>query len=104
MRNPLRTRSPHRDPLGDVSFFTGLPRHERNELLPLMTSASVAPGTVVVEQGAPGSEFFIIVDGLATVLRDGRPIAVLAPGDHFGEISLLGDHVLRTATVQAVTP
>jgi CRP-like cAMP-binding protein len=86
-----------------VAIFAGLSSRERNELHPLMTSMSAQPGQTIVEQGVLGHEFFIIVDGTATVTRDGVPVAMLGAGDHFGELALFGDQ-LRTATVTAMTP
>jgi CRP-like cAMP-binding protein len=57
----------------------------------------------VVKQGDErGIGFFVITDGSARVSADGQDIAVLGPGDHFGEIALIGERV-RTATVTAET-
>src|SRR5262245_5951913 len=99
-----RRTSRRNDPLGHVPLLADLTRRERNDLLSLMTSTTAPVGKVLTEQGASGREFFIIVDGTATVSRDGEAIALLGPGDYFGEIALLGDHVLRTATVTATAP
>lgn len=55
-------------------------------------------GHVLCRQGESGSEFFVIVSGTADVLRDGRKVQQLGPGDFFGEIALL-DRGPRTATV-----
>jgi CRP/FNR family cyclic AMP-dependent transcriptional regulator len=45
----------------------------------------------------------VIVDGTATVRRNGRKVGTLGPGDAIGELALL-DHGPRTATVTATTP
>ena len=57
----------------------------------------------MVEQGTPGNELYLIVAGEADVVRDGRPVARLAPGQYFGELAVLDD-APRGATVTAVTP
>ena len=49
-----------------------------------------------------GREAFVIVDGSATVKRNGKKVATLGPGAVVGELSLL-DHGPRTATVTTDT-
>ncbi len=61
------------------------------------------PGTVLTKEGQLGYEFFMIVDGKAKVERGGKQVAVLGPGDFFGELSML-DRAPRNATVTAITP
>ena len=63
---------------------------------------TVKAGRVLVEEGKPGHEFFLIVSGTATVKRGGRKIATLGPGQYFGELALL-DREPRSATVVADT-
>jgi hypothetical protein len=60
----------------------------------------VPGGRVVFEQGEEGELFFVISAGTAEVVRDGRVIGALEPGECFGEIALLHGCV-RTATVRA---
>ena len=50
-----------------------------------------------------GIGFFVITEGVASVRVDGREVATLGPGAHFGELALISEG-LRTATVTAVTP
>ena len=49
-----------------------------------------------------GVGFFIVADGEASVSVDGREVARIGPGDHFGELALITEDA-RTATVTAVT-
>jgi len=60
------------------------------------------PGEVLVEQGEPGDELFLLFDGMLDVERDGEKIAEVGPGAVLGEMALLeGGH--RTATLRART-
>jgi CRP-like cAMP-binding protein len=69
-----------------------------------ITEVMEAPaGTVLTRVGEPGDEFFMIVDGSARVDVPGGGTRTLAPGDFFGEMSLL-DGGPRSATVTADTP
>jgi CRP-like cAMP-binding protein len=59
-------------------------------------------GTVLTRTGDPGDEFFVIVDGSATAEISPRKRRRMAPGEFFGEMSLL-DGEPRSATVKADT-
>ena len=64
-------------------------------------------GDIIFSQGDPATEFYVIEKGEVEViaeLNDGKRevIAILGPGDFFGESSLL-ERALRTRTVQART-
>ena len=58
---------------------------------------------VIARQGEIGTGFFVIVSGGARVIRDGRTVAELGPGDFFGELSVL-DGRPRIAQVIATGP
>ena len=65
------------------------------------------PGEVIFEEGGHGDWLYIVVDGEVEVLKrvpDAMEMSIrrLGPGECFGEIALLGDHV-RTATTRSVT-
>ncbi len=57
-------------------------------------------GARLCTQGEPGSDFFMILDGVAEARRDGQLLRTIGPGDFFGEIALL-DKGPRTATVSS---
>jgi len=65
-----------------------------------------AAGKTITEQGKPGDHFYVILEGSARVLRNGRKVNALGPGSYFGEIALLVsllERTPRTATVVAET-
>ena len=61
---------------------------------------TVAAGKVIVNEGAAGTEFFVILEGQARIVRHGRQVAVLGPGAFFGDLALL-DRAPRNASVVA---
>ncbi|MEU2349583.1 MFS transporter [Modestobacter sp. NPDC049651] len=61
----------------------------------------VPAGGEVFGQGDPGDDFYVVESGSVAVIRDGREVRRLGPGDAFGEIALLRA-VPRTAAVRAV--
>jgi CRP/FNR family cyclic AMP-dependent transcriptional regulator len=86
--------------LGSVPLFRGLSKKELQLLANLSKEQRYAKGADIMEAGVPGHGLFIVIEGQASVLRDGRRVATLKPGDFFGEIAML-DAGPRTATVQA---
>jgi len=79
-----------------------LPPYELERLAARATWRHVDAGTVVVRQGDPGYEFFMIGEGELGVTIDGHERPSLVAGSGFGEIALLHS-VPRTATVTALT-
>ena len=92
----------HLDALRSLRLFSACTTKELEQIARLTDEVSVEAGHRIVTQGDSGREAFVIVDGIAAVLLDGRPIADLGPGQHFGELALL-DGGTRTADVDAVT-
>ncbi|MBA3653763.1 MAG: cyclic nucleotide-binding domain-containing protein [Actinobacteria bacterium] len=62
----------------------------------------VKQGKTLTEQGKPGNEMFMLVDGVLSVEVDGTALADLGPGAVLGERAAQEGGV-RTATLRAVT-
>ncbi len=91
------------DELGAVKLFGGLSQRQLRQLARLMKERTFRPGVAVVEEGTmSGVGFFIVAEGEASVSVDGREVARIGPGDHFGELALINEDA-RTASVTAVT-
>jgi len=90
--------------LKDVPLLSCLNQRELKRLAKNVHEQTFAPGTTVVREGKmSGVGFYIITEGDAAVSMRGKEIARLHPGDHFGELGLLGRRE-RGATVTAITP
>jgi CRP/FNR family cyclic AMP-dependent transcriptional regulator len=90
------------DHLQQVPLFAACSRKDLQLLARRSDDVRVAAGTTIVKEGDDGNEFFVILDGSATVSRQGRKIATLGPGSGFGELALL-ENAPRNATVVADT-
>jgi hypothetical protein len=88
--------------LRSIPLFAPLAGVTLEHLASRMTAVRFPAGSVVVRQGDPGTQFFVVADGELDVGVDGRPAPSLAAGQYFGEIALLRD-LPRTATVTART-
>jgi CRP-like cAMP-binding protein len=89
----LREQAMARAPL-----FASLPGRDLRSLAEVTSVERYQAGSTVVKEGAPGTAFFVILEGRAEVVIGSRTISRLGPGDFFGEISLL-DGDPRSASV-----
>jgi len=62
----------------------------------------LATGAALTEQGQPGDDIYLLLDGMLSVWVDGTQVGELGPGAIVGERALL-EGGRRTATVRAVT-
>ena len=62
----------------------------------------LAADETLVEQGQPGNELYLLLDGLLAVEVDGRIVAEVGPGAVLGERALL-EGGTRTSTLLAIT-
>ena len=91
------------DLIREVPLFSRLSKTELRDLAVLADEIDLRDGKELTRQGAPGREFFVLLEGTADVRKNGRKINTLGPGDFFGEIALVSREP-RTATVTATSP
>ena len=75
--------------LKQVPLFAGCSKAELREVALSTDEIDLRSGHVLTREGRSGREFFILVEGTASVTQDGTTIAELSGGDWFGEIALL---------------
>ena len=100
---PTRTRRRSTVALSGVPLFEGLSTRHLRRLAAAADDVAFRAGERIVEQGNPGETLFVVMEGQAKVVRDGKVVTRLMPGDFFGEVSVL-DGGPRTADVVAETP
>lgn len=91
------------DLLHSIPLFARLGKADLQSLGKLAEEVDVPAGRVLMREGNPGSEMFVIASGRVRIVRGGETIADLAEGDWFGEMALLS-HGDRTATATTTEP
>ena len=85
-----------------MPLFRDVSQEELRDVTSRFDDATYLAGHGILTEGMQGPEFFIILDGKASVLIEGDVVASLGPGDFFGEVAAL-DGGSRTASVRAET-
>lgn len=98
----MAARDGYLDHLGSIGLFSALSRKELQRVAKASDEVKVPAGHELAKQGDVGREMFVLVDGAATVRRNGRKITSIGAGAAVGELSLL-DRGPRTATVTCDT-
>lgn len=91
------------DLLHEIDLFSSLDRKTLELIGAITTQVDRPAGTVLIREGAPGQEAFVVMEGEASVTRDGKEIATVGAGGFFGEMALV-DNEPRVATVTSKTP
>lgn len=95
MDSTISKRKLYESFLEQVELLSSLNKYERLTVADALRPCSFEDGDVIVRQGDPGDEFFIVEKGNVTVRRwfqqpsDEREVLHLGPGQYFGEIALL---------------
>jgi CRP-like cAMP-binding protein len=88
--------------LASVPLFSKCTKRQLEEIGEVATELILPAGKVLARQGDVGFEMFILLDGTASVTRDGQRVATLTAGDVVGELAVISGHP-RNATVVAET-
>jgi CRP/FNR family transcriptional regulator, cyclic AMP receptor protein len=96
-----------RDDIRNAALFAALDDDAAAALRSSMVEVRLSRGDVLFAEGEPGDRLYVVIDGkvkLGRTSADGREnlLAVLGPGEMFGELSLF-DPGPRTATATAIT-
>lgn len=89
--------------LGKVPLFAGCSRNELKAIAQLGTPYGADEGAYLTQEGKPGREFFLVMDGTASCRVHKKEVKRFKAGGYFGELALLHGGV-RTADVVALTP
>jgi CRP-like cAMP-binding protein len=86
-----------------VPLFSECSKQELAEIASIADEVSFPAGATLIEQGATGREFIVVLDGAVELTRDGRRIELKGDENAFGEAALLSGKP-RNATVTAASP
>ena len=89
--------------LAGAPLFAGLSKRQLRNVARASGVAGYPEDAQVVEEGDPGTIFYVILEGKVKVVRKGRTIARMGAGSFFGEMSLF-DGGPRNATVLTEAP
>jgi CRP-like cAMP-binding protein len=88
--------------LAELQLFSACSKRDLARIAALSNEVEVTAGTVLIRQGDPGRECFVIESGKAKVTVRGKKSTMMGAGEVFGELALL--HAApRSATVTADT-
>jgi CRP/FNR family transcriptional regulator, cyclic AMP receptor protein len=91
------------DQLRGVGLFEGLGNDDLGRVARLGEPVDAEPGAVLMDQGAVGTECFVVIEGSAGIYHGDSHVATAGPGTIVGEMALIG-HRPRNARVVAESP
>ena len=86
-----------------VPLFASMSEPDLRRIATFATEDSAPEGATLMREGDYSNDMVAIESGTADVVKDGRTIGSLGPGDVFGEIGVI-EKAQRTATVVASSP
>jgi signal transduction histidine kinase len=87
--------------LASLDLFAAIPDQDLVRLAANLKEIFCQSGTVLCQEGDPGTEMFILLRGALRVFKEQRTIAVITPVDYIGEMALV-ETKPRSASVQTL--
>ena len=104
MEDPLTlTQDRRTELLAGCRLFAGVAPPDLATVASRAVEVDFPVNHVIARQGEIGTGFFLIVSGSVRVVRGGEEVAILGPGEFFGELSVL-DGQPRVAQVVSIEP
>lgn len=94
--------------LTKAEIFQGLDKDQLQSIFRIADVEQFKQDTVIFNEGDPGEELYLVMKGEVRITRkyplgEDETLAVLEEGQAFGEMAVIGDDVVRSATARAGT-
>ena len=105
--NQMLSPARRQELVSGVSALAELSHEARTDIARCLHEENFVAGEAIVREGDMGDRCFLLAEGQAeaTALHGGKPLplALIQPGEMFGELALLSEAKTRQATVRALT-
>ncbi|MCH8156213.1 MAG: cyclic nucleotide-binding domain-containing protein [Nitrospinae bacterium] len=101
---PASKGLPHIEAIKNVVLFKDL---KNSDLLDMLNHSEVVKyqqDEYVFSQNDEGNDCYVILDGFAEIIIDGKPFAVYEKGKFFGELAITTNNPRRRASIRAKIP
>lgn len=96
----LKRKSDQLAALRAVPLFSSMSDRDLKAVLAGCREELYSDGQAIVVEGTPGGPFFLLTEGQAKLMLNGKAKKTFGPGSYFGEIAMI-DKGPRTATIVA---
>jgi CRP-like cAMP-binding protein len=86
-----------------IPLFCKVSEEALEDIRPALKVAKLGEGEVVVKEGDAADKLFVLVSGEVQIIKNylepgAQTVDVLKPGSYFGEMALVGEPTVRSAT------
>jgi serine/threonine-protein kinase len=102
LEEPLRKEKNVIDQIHHIPFFQNFNRDQVRELVQTASIVRIRRGGTIVAEGEIDDTFYVLLNGRALVMKEGRSLADIVAGECFGEMAYITKQA-RSADVVAFT-